>query len=136
VAKEGELMPRPRRSSTPAPELIDAQLKLEIGQHGYTLAELEAAWSEYGAEVLDAYRWYARPWAWWAFEAHEDRPLDSAAETARLAELGALRDEELDGLARRAAEAQQRIGTDRERLADGDSLDARTVDLHERTREA
>jgi hypothetical protein len=49
----------------------------------------------------------------------------------RLAQLGQVDVDELAALRERAHEAKLRVGTGRERLSDGVSLDARNVDFHE-----
>jgi hypothetical protein len=76
-----------------------------------------------------------RPWAWWAFEAGEERP-DGDREPVRLAELGELTAEELAALREEANEARLRIGTESERISGGwrkygVSLDQQAVDLWE-----
>lgn len=71
-----------------------------------------------------------RPWAWWAFEAGEQRP-DPDGETVRLAQLGELTAEELAVLREEALEARLRIGTDSELISNGTSLDQRAVQLAE-----
>jgi hypothetical protein len=52
----------------------------------------------------------------------------------RLAELSRLTDGELAALQERANEARLRIGTSREVLSNGDSLDRRAVELFEAVR--
>jgi len=63
-------------------------------------------------------------------------PRGRDAETLRLAELHALRPDELVAIAERATEARLRVGTPRERISDGESVDQRTVDLHEQVERA
>jgi hypothetical protein len=61
-------------------------------------------------------------------------PLKGDEETLRLAELRELTAGELAALRERATEAKLRVGTDRERLADGRSVDARAVELWDAVR--
>jgi hypothetical protein len=57
-----------------------------------------------------------RPWAYWAFDIGEPRPSGDA-ETIRLAELGLLTDQEREVIARRATDADGRIGTESEHIS-------------------
>ena len=70
-------------------------------------------------------------WGWWAFVAGEDMPHGQYAESVRLGELGELSADDLAALRERANEARLRIGTPRERLSNGVSVDARAVGLWE-----
>lgn len=115
----------------------DVHLALAIGPtegDGLTLEDLRIGWRYHGDGVCAEHRSCARPWGWWQFEAGEEMPLKRDEETLRLAELGELTDAELAALRERATEAKLRVGTDRERLADGRSVDAPTVDLWEAVR--
>lgn len=99
---------------------------LAIGPAGdYDDAEAEHAWREH-REAMLADCDGTRPWAWWRYEAGEQRPTGLDAEAIRLAELGELSVAEKQSIARRAAEAEPRIGTAAERIsAAGTELERR-----------
>ena len=121
---------------------VDATLDLVMGPTAgeLTVEELKAAW-EVERDALMANcksnptpGW--RPWAWWAFDAGEEKPRERAAETIRLAELGELEADEVVALRERANEAKLRVGTAAERIsALGTELEQRpdrdAVELYE-----
>jgi hypothetical protein len=111
-------MPRPRsRVSIERSAIMDLLIGPVPG--GLTEEQLAVAWDQFGDEIMrDSYDPPGtRPWAWWAFEAGEDRPAGSEPEAVRLAELGELGADELAALRERANEARLRIGTAREHIS-------------------
>jgi hypothetical protein len=110
---------------------------------GVTDEELEIGWRIHGAELMGYHRiGGTRPWGWWVFEAGENKPRGGPeVETVRLAERGAITDEELAALREQANEAKLRIGTPAERISGGNSetgisVDRQCVELFQRVEAA
>jgi hypothetical protein len=138
-------VPRLRSTSWSYEPDVHTTIELLLGPHELPVEQLAVAW-EIARERLMRQRFEKpalpcrRPWAWWQFDAREAVP-DFDGETLRLAELGALRDEEFAALREAANEARPRIGTTSERISGGNretgvSLDVRAVELWDAVREA
>jgi hypothetical protein len=136
-------MPRPTGHVAPPEDTVELVLVLLLGPFGncsYTEAQLRSAW-EVRREASMAFNAMGRsgvgfrPWAYWKFDLHEDRPEDDDA-SIRLAELGLLREDELVRIAERANEGKARIGTDAEHRGPDGSADIDAVELHEAVKRA
>jgi hypothetical protein len=98
----GLLVARRRGDSISLARAEDLRWDLYLGpwpsSFGYdaTDEELLGAWLLLGDEILADWLPGSRPWAWWQFEAREDRPssLERAGEVRRLLALDALTAEE------------------------------------------
>jgi len=117
------------------------ELALLIGPTDFdnvTDEELELGWQLQGERLTGYGRIVGtRPWGYWVFDLGVDKPAGGPeVETVRLAELGELTADELAALHERANEARLRIGTPREVLSNGDSMDRRAVDLFDAVRAA
>jgi hypothetical protein len=107
-------MTRMRRHGT---ELtVELEIALTIGPmpllDDFTEEDLEIAWRIHGAAIMSGSerRHGSRPGAWWIFDkGSEPPPMEPGAKELRLAELGELSEQEREDLAKRAAEARQRI---------------------------
>jgi hypothetical protein len=100
--------------------------------------QLELAWEAHREEMMRHNLRSAvgfRPWAYWRFDLHEDRPDDDDA-PIRLAELGLLREDELVRIVERANEGRARIGTNAEHRGPAGSADVDAVELHEAVKTA
>ena len=86
-----------------------------------TVGDIEVMWRLCRDEVMAGRQGRCdgrRPWAWWAFEAGEERP-EGDREAVRLAELGELTADELAAFSAKRIEAKLRIGTGFERISGG-----------------
>lgn len=93
-------------------------LDLAIGTDlDFTDEELAELWKTRREHVLKTYGGHgSRPWAMWHFDIGEPKP-ERKDEAIRLAELGLLTNDERADIARKAAEAEPRIGTGDEHIS-------------------